>query len=325
MSSLSFIFRTDVHAADKSPTSWKGDYPAEIDSSLKQIGELARKHNAIAVLDGGDFIHVKSPSKTSHGLIARVARIHSLYPCDVFAVAGNHDITYNNLGTLERQPLGVLFDAGVFKQLHEQVFKVDGTQVRVVGVPYVPDRALEYLRSLKKQPGDDHLFAVVHALAGKDPPDHAEDFFNEPVFRYRDLITEDGPDVWMFGHWHRDQGIEHIDGRWFVNQGAVSRGALVRENLERTPKVALIIADGPDLRIESIPLSVSAATEVFDIERKERRDRESEVVEQFVRKLEDNIRATTSEMSVEDALQSLDFAPDVRSLALEYLERAREK
>lgn len=321
---LVFVFRTDVHAADKGPASWKADYAAEIDSSLEQIGEIARAHQATAVLDGGDFIHLKPPSKTSHGLVARVARIHSRYPCPTYAVAGNHDMVYNNIDTLERQPLGVLFDSGVFKQLQEEVFRVDGTQVRVVGIPYASDLKLEQLRALKKKPGDDHLFAVVHALAGKDPPDHAEDFFNEPVFRYRDLITPDGPSVWMFGHWHKDQGIEHIDGRWFVNQGAVSRGALVRENLERTPKVAVIFADGSDLRIESVPLKVAPGSEVFDVERKERRDREGEVIERFVRRLEENAKFDPS-MSMADTLTTLDFAPDVRSLALEYLERAGEK
>lgn len=695
MSRLAFLFRTDVHAADKSPDSWKGDYPGEIWANLEQIGVLAQKHQVAAVLDGGDFFHVKAPTRNSHGLVAKVARIHAAYPCPVWSIEGNHDMAYNQLDTIERQPLGVLYDSGVFKNLREEVFG----SVRVIGVPFVPDRGLEYLRALKKKPGDTKLIAIVHALAGKNPPGHVEDFFGEPVFRYRDLVFDDGPDVWCFppgtpvldgcyrpipietvtehlevlgrghdlvhveavhparqvaedlvrldiegvpplvtgstqehpywvvqglscvlpsrsdrrchpdmlrtsypcnkcasaphveatwvaagkiaagdfvalpvpkipvgapsdpglarllgyyaaeghiitnhngepvagvawsfhaketdlhadvtnlvkqhfdldtkihpagdncvqlcaygkeiaefftehagrysdqkslstwifgrsamdraeflvgwmlgdghvrsgkvevlgatasrtlafqafflalsiglrpyftirppkahqnhpchvisfygddgdlltrrlgicppprsktkvagffsdglyyvrvretsrwryegpvhnfrtntgeyvaggvlvhncfGHWHKDQGIEVLDGRWFVNQGAVSRGALVRENLERTPKVALIEIDGPDLNVTSIPLKVAPSSEVFDLARKERRDKEGEIIERFVRRLEEDAKFDPS-ASIEESVQGLDFAPDVRALALSYLERAREE
>lgn len=324
MNRLAFLFRTDVHAADKSPDSWKGDYPSEIWSNLEQIGELAKLHRAAAVLDGGDFFHVKAPTRNSHGLVAKVSRIHAGYPCPTYSIEGNHDIAYNNLDTIERQPLGVLYEAGVFRHLREEEFVDGDCRVRVVGVPYVPDRGLEYLRSLKKKPGDTRLIAIVHALAGSNPPAHVEDFFGEPVFRYGDLLFDDGPDVWCFGHWHKDQGIELIEGRWFVNQGAVSRGALVRENLERTPKVALITVAGSDLNVDSIPLKVAPAKEVFDLDRKERRDKEGEIIERFVRRLEEDAKFDPA-ASIETSVQSLEFAPEVRSLALQYLERAREK
>ncbi len=58
MSVIRFIFRTDVHVSDRSPASWKGDYPAEVWANLEQVGELAREHGALAVLDGGDYFHV---------------------------------------------------------------------------------------------------------------------------------------------------------------------------------------------------------------------------------------------------------------------------
>jgi DNA repair exonuclease SbcCD nuclease subunit len=108
MSRVAFVFRTDTHVSDRSPASWKGDYPSEIWSNLDQIGQLALKHGAAAVLDGGDFFHVKAASKNPHALVAKSAQIHRSYPCPTFCVEGNHDISYNNLETLERQPLGVL-------------------------------------------------------------------------------------------------------------------------------------------------------------------------------------------------------------------------
>lgn len=325
MGRLAFIFRTDVHAADRSPSSWKGDYPEEILSSLEQIGQLAKQEGVTAVLDGGDFFHVKTAIRNSHSLVIKVAKLHSAYPCPTWCIEGNHDISGNNLETIEQQPLGVLYSTGVFQHLRDEKFTTeDGEYVRVVGVPYDPDRTLQDLRSIQKC-GEDRLIAVVHALAGKHPPAHVEDFFGEPVFKYRDLITENGPDVWCFGHWHRDQGIEEIDGRYFINQGSVSRGALVRENLERIPKVALIeVVYGGNLRVTSIPLKVAPAEEVFDLEKKDRRDREIEIIDQFVTVLGESVEFDPS-VGIEENVQKLDFALDVRSMAVDYLALAREQ
>lgn len=325
MSRIAFIFRTDVHAADKSPDSWKGDYPGEIWSNLEQIGALARKHNCRAVLDGGDFFHVKSATKNSHGLVTRIAEIHSAYPCPVYSIEGNHDITYNDLESVERQPLGVLYATGVFRHLRDELFEDGALRVRVVGFPYKSDRDLKELRSARKQPNDSALLAVVHALAGKKPPDHVEEFFGEPVFQYDRLIARDGPDAWMFGHWHRDQGIEQIDGRYFINQGAVSRGSLVRENLERTPKVALVEVTEHGVKVTSIPLVVAPAVDVFDLEKKERRERENAVINQFAEKIHNTVVVDTSAdiASNVDAFESEGFEPDVIALTRHYLQLAR--
>jgi len=320
---VKFIFRTDVHAADKGPSSWKGDYPAEIRSNLVQIGEIARKHGATAVLDGGDFFHVKDAVKNSHALVKDIMSLHNeYYPCPVYCVEGNHDIVGNNLTTLSKQPLGVLIESGVFRELREEVFTDGLDQVRIVGFPYSSERTLREIQEARKQPGDTCLIAVVHALAGENPPANVEDFFGEPVFRYDTMIVEGGPDVLLFGHWHRDQGIVQLEGRFFVNQGAVSRGALVRENLERTPKVALIeVADGV-ITVKAMPLTVLPAEEVFDVERKERLEKEALAIDQFVAQMEADSEEDTPK-DIDTSLSVLNFAPEVRKRAQVYLERAR--
>jgi exonuclease SbcD len=322
MPRISFVYRTDVHVADRSPVSWKGDYPAEIWDNLEQVGRIASEFHATAVLDGGDYFHVKAAARNPHALVYKTAKIHSAYPCPVFCIEGNHDISYNNLDTIERQPLGVLYASKVFNHLREEVFNDGGLQVRVVGVPYSPFRSLDELKAIQKQPGDDFLIAVVHALAGEAPPGMVEDFFNEPVFTYRDLITPDGPDVWMFGHWHKDQGIVEIDGKRFVNQGALSRGALVNENLTRTPKAALVEVTPSGIIITSKPLIVAPAADVFDLERKERHENERRNIDDFVQRLQMDAAFDPS-ASIESNVESLGFAADVKALALDYLERAR--
>jgi DNA repair exonuclease SbcCD nuclease subunit len=321
---ISFVFRTDVHVADKGPASWKGDYSEEIWSNLEQVGQLAVKYGADAVLDGGDYFHVKTASRNSHALIYRTAEIHRGYPCPTYCVEGNHDITYNNLGSIERQPLGVLYASGIFKHLRDVVFESEGMRVRVVGVPYNPKQTLEDLLSIQKQPEDDYLVAVVHALAGENPPAKVEEFFGEPVFRYRDLVTPGGPDIFAFGHWHKDQGVVRIGNQQFVNHGALSRGSLTNENMSRTPNASLLEFTPERATVTVIPLRVLPAEEVFDVEQKERVETEGKSIDAFVERLQADVQFD-SEESITDNLSRLDFASEVRELALGYLEQARSR
>jgi DNA repair exonuclease SbcCD nuclease subunit len=322
MPRISFIFRTDTHVSDKSPASWKGDYPEEIWSNLEQIGRMTVEHGVTAVLDGGDYFHVKAAGRNSHASIFRTAEIHKAYRCPTYCIEGNHDLAYNNLESIDRQPLGVLYACGVFQHLREAVFTDGGLQVRVVGVPYNPKRTLEELRSIQKKPGDDFLVAIVHALAAESPPAKVEDFFGEPVFRYADLVTPNGPDAFCFGHWHRDQGIVEIQGKQFVNQGAVSRGALIHENTTRTPQVSLLEFEPGVARFRTLPLIVAPAEDVFDFEKKERAESENHSIDSFIERLqEDAVFDPTA--TIEGNIRTLDFATEVRDLALQYLEQAR--
>lgn len=321
MSKLTFIFRTDVHASEHSPESWRGDYAAEIWSNLEQIGDLARSCGARAVLDGGDFFHVKAPTQNSHRLVAKVAALHQSYPCPVWCIEGNHDVKHNNLETLPDQPLGVLYNSRVFNHLRDETFTDGELSVRVVGVPYSPFRTVEDLLSIRKR-GNETLIAIVHALAGENPPSSVEEFFGEPVFRYEQLVAEGGPDVWCWGHWHQDQGIVRVRDRWFVNQGAVSRGALSRENLNRQPKVAVIEVTPGAIAITPHVLNVAPAADVFDLERKERQDQQSAAVEQYVARIQMDLMVD-EKGAVEETIAKLDFAREIHALAISYLQQAR--
>jgi DNA repair exonuclease SbcCD nuclease subunit len=319
---MRFIFRTDVHLSDRGPASWKGDYTEEILDCLRQIGRLATKTEAEAVLDGGDYFHLKAPTRNPHWIVEKSAEIHKAYPCPVYSVVGNHDITHNNLETLEKQPLGVLIKTGVFRYLREQVFEEGNLRVRVVGVSYNPFLTLEELRAIKKKPGDTHLIAVVHALATEKPTGREEELYKEPVFRYADLVSREGPDLYCFGHWHKDQGITKVKNTHFVNQGAVSRGSLSRENLGRTPKVSLLEVSESGIRTQQIPLKVLPSKDAFDLERKQRLDREEQTISQFIEQMKMSVQDSSGD--IDSTLEGMgDFARDVRDMAREYLEKAR--
>jgi exonuclease SbcD len=264
---LRLVWRSDVHMADVSPGSRTDDWVEAICDKLRQVGKIAWGVKAQAVIDGGDFFHVKSPVRTSHRTIRRSVEIHKEgYPCPVYANFGNHDSVYGDIRWLHQQPLGVLYEAGVFQRLydeHEALFESGGVTVRVVGVPY---HGVQYDRDrLNIKKGDeDYLVVAAHLLATDTTQDSFYD--GEDVIRYSDLRDLDA-DVWCFGHWHQDQGIQEIaDGKWVVNIGSLTRGSLSQDNLDRAPACA-VLAFGPEgVCIERRDLQVEPASEVFDVQ-----------------------------------------------------------
>lgn len=315
------VWRTDVHMADRGPESRKDDWPKTVLDKLSQVRAVAEKVGAAAVLDGGDFFHVKSPSRNSHALVQMTAEHHADYPCPVYCTPGNHDCTYGDYAFLPQQPLGVLYSTGVFKRLydeHEAVFEQDGVRVRVVGVPYHGTKYdLDRFRNIKR--GDEHhLVCVAHVLASERG---GTMFEGEDIVRYSDLL-DTAPDVLMFGHWHKDQGVTTLGDKTFVNIGSLTRGSLSQDEVERQPACAVLsfMPTGRDIRV--VRLKVKPADEVFDVERRQRVESRRMEMDAFVSTLRDTLTQEPSEGGVAGLLAGMAEVPEqVRERALAYLER----
>lgn len=322
MSQIRFLTSTDEHLADLAPGFRKDDYRDAILEKVRFQGDLARKFGASAVLRGGDFFHVKAANKTTMRTMALAARIHRSYAMPTYALPGNHDMSNNDPESLPQQPLGVMFGSGVFERLTDAVFTDGSMKVRVVGVEYTTDLQLDGLCDMVRKKDENHTVAVVHALAAMAPEERIQSFFHEPVFDYRDLVFPGCPDVYVFGHYHKDQGVVEHMGVKFVNLGAVSRGALTFENLERRPKSGLISIDSRGVSVEEYVLPSADASQVFDLELKKRLDTERKSLNDFIVQLQAN-RDMASDTGMAGRKAELDKLPaDLRSLALEVLEAA---
>jgi hypothetical protein len=194
---VTLIWRTDVHLADDPPQSRTDDWTTSILDKVSQIGQIAKDTEATAVLDGGDFFHVKSPSRNSHNLVGLAAAVHAGYPCPVYSTIGNHDVKYGNSDFLNEAPLGTLFSTGVFRRLYDQyeaVFTEGVVKVRVVGIPYHGTK-YDMNRFTGIVKGDeDFLVVIAHVLANSKG---GTLFEAEDVVSYSDLVNLD-PDVWCF-------------------------------------------------------------------------------------------------------------------------------
>jgi hypothetical protein len=190
---MSFTVRTDCHVHDKAPQSRVDDYLQTCLNSLRQIGEHAERTNAIAVLDNGDFFHAKAATKNSHLMVREVIDLHrSHYPCPVYCNPGNHDFPFNNIEYLDRQPLGVLFAAGIFERMYDHTFERGDLKVRVVGFPY--KRVFTEEEFDLERGEEDVLIVCAHTFAS---PKGGELFGTERALSYYDL-SEASPDIFCF-------------------------------------------------------------------------------------------------------------------------------
>ena len=326
--SVNLVWRTDVHMADKGPASRLDDWPETVLHKLGQVRDLALEVNAAAILDGGDFFHIKSPGRNSHSLIHRVAEHHANYPCPVYCTPGNHDSVYGDYSFLPQQPLGVLFSTEVYRRLydeHEAVFTSPVSpefKVRVVGIPYHGNRYdMDRFHSIQK--GDeDVLICVAHVLASKQG---GTMFEGEDIVRYRDLL-ETAPDVYCFGHWHMDQGVEILEGdsgeKHFINLGSLTRGSLSQDELRREPASAVIRCSPGGVEVDVHRLIVLPAEEVFDVEGRARQVRQQLEMDAFVTRIRDALAPPEESLDLRESVLGIEDLPnDVRERALDYLEK----
>jgi DNA repair exonuclease SbcCD nuclease subunit len=336
---IRFVWRSDVHLSDKAPASRKDDWVETVLGKLRQTILAANKIEAAAIIDGGDFFHIKSPGRTSHHLIHRVAELHKQANCPIYANVGNHDCIYGDIDYLDQQPLGVLFTTGVFKRLygeHEAVFTeflggghmgepTKQLKVRFVGIPYqgtVYDTSwFDHI----ERGDEDYLVVVAHLLASYDG---GSMFGAEDVIKYETLLDHPA-DVFMFGHWHKDQGVVVMEGvdeeagkeKVFVNVGSMTRGSLSDDEVKREPSIAVLDFTPEGVRATPVKLKVAPVEEVFDVERRKQVETRFSSIDSFVSSLKTEISGE-DKPSIQEAVEGMDLPDKVREQALLYLEQA---
>lgn len=319
---IKLLWRTDVHLADKTPRRRTGDWTHDVVTKLQWIGDLATSNKIDAVLDGGDFFDVKSPTRNSHSLVRQAFYAHENYPCPVYALVGNHDVKYGKYEYLPEQPLGVLFSSKLFQEFggdKEVTIVKDGVKVRIVGIPYHGTAYDFSLLSNLKKGNEDYLLVACHLLARKG--ETGSMFESEDIVGYNFLDTIPDVDCWFFGHWHKDQGITKLpNGSYVVNVGSLTRGSLHLDDLDREPCVVEVQASLEGLELVRHNVPIRPATEAFKIEEAVREKEDKQRMVDIVERMKALASDGWSDLTLKERVQTLNASQGAKEQAIAYLE-----
>lgn len=310
----------DTHLSDTPPSIRTPSYRDDILAKLRFITADAADRNCEVIIGLGDMFHVKNPSKTSHRLVTLTAEaLTNERMTPVLLVDGNHDVqnARSDLSSLGAQPLGVLTQINPVGLLRGPVLTKD---VLLFGIPWTEpltkddhDGLLPHLADLAEaverayRQGVGRAVIATHASIFPDsqtPPYehiHASDFAA--------LIAEVTPEMDVtvaYGHIHDPHGVYEAGGIRFINNGAISRGSLHTETLNRKP--VYTVFDTESGKAEAVPIPHKPAHEVFMLTKHEltngnaeESETVSDVAEEFLSTVAGGI-ATGGRFSVEHLL-----------------------
>lgn len=319
-----FVTVGDIHIADRPPSLRTETYADDILAKVEYIVAYAKKIGADAILLLGDVFHLKSPVRTSHGLVKRLANALTAAGIPVIIVPGNHDVSNDRMESLARQPLGMLAEVEGIELLmgpHETF--------PIYGIPYLndwhgllPHYMNKYTKWADEKRVEDEGFwplLITHAPifpVGEDPP-------------YEYVGSDDWVELQQngdcaYGHIHDPHGVYRPSDSWNVtmcNYGAISRGSLHEATLKREP--AFGTWDGTPGGFERHLIPVRPVEAVFRLAEKEDIDEKQERAGAFLEAVGSTSLERLSLEEVAAKAEQANLRPATKGLVLKLLEDAQ--
>lgn len=246
---LNLVWVTDLHFSAVPPGRRKDNYEGALFDKLEFVRSLTKRLHA-ACLVGGDVFHIKHPKAPGNSLsmIERLIRTFSSFPEEkVWGAIGNHDISFDRMDTLPKQPLGILIAAGVYHNLVTDPVVFTNTdetvKVSVEAFPYAEGEATirNIMSAPPRLPSITQRIGIVHAYGH---PGGAAAMFGTRTIGYNELDGSDF-DLLLWGHDHSRHGVEDVGQTTHINLGSMARAAFQYDELDR-PVVAAVLSFQPD-------------------------------------------------------------------------------
>ena len=267
---IRFIYFTDTHYNASSPENRKDNLVETALIKTQEIVELGWQHDIDFMLIGGDFFHRPDVTDLYAG---RVADIYVKAGVPIFVVPGGHDTFGNNVGQLRKSKLGLLSKSGLFHLLiHPEKDRViienKGLTLQLTGTASNYGMDYEHIEEdyVIKYKDADYAVHVPHGML------MPKAFIPGAKTVFIDQIKHTLADMTLGAHYHIGFDPVEVDGKIFINPGAMVRRTSDLKEIDRIPKVVLVTIDREGIKYELIPLKTARpGNEVLDrteIERK---------------------------------------------------------
>lgn len=318
-----FMVRNDLHNADRPPLGRTDSYTDDILAKQEESLEIAAQTACDFIIDTGDWFHKFRGVVNMNRLLVRLLEMYKNPPCDIYATAGNHDLSYSGVESVFSMPFGVMIEAGVINWLDTaRIIEANGVEALFVPRNWEPHiDTLPSIFNLKKaevamRPKGGPTIMVAHASIV--PPGDSRPY---PHFDADKLPTE-LLHVLLCGHIHEDLGIHQLaSGCWFANIGSVARVERTKHNLERRPEVLTVTLDGSDIEFERHPLTSARPAEEVFFDQEVTTERE---LGEFAENLETALELEETPMEELIARYTKDDSPEVVERLRRYLTEAEE-
>lgn len=321
---MRLLFVTDTHFRGTTPQHRRDNLPATEKEKWREVTGLARTLGVTAVLHGGDLWDAPNPSLA---VGAEFAALLQELPVPLYIVPGNHDIFGQNPATLPRTMLGLLARLGLVHLLEpgQPVWlKENGLTVRLTGqgFHYDLDRREPALDYVVAKDDCDVAIHIVHGMLLQRPI-----FPGAPCTLIEQVASLTRADYTLCGHAHLGFPETQVDGRWFLNPGALVRLSALPQEMERTPQIILLDFNGGSCRHRTIPLQCARpGDEVLDRTLLERAAFREEKLALFVQGIRagGEYQGTGLEEIIDSIARQKGLAEEVRAEALRRLGQAQD-
>ena len=234
---MKILYFTDTHIRGTNPKNRTDGFVETLKLKLTEVADICNKENIDYVFHGGDLFDRPDISISTVG---EFVNIFKKFNRQIYIVSGNHDIFGHNQKTINRTMLGLLSNFGIFKLVDENPIFIekDNIKLQLSAYPFTFEmeeyKNKEKYKVLKKCEDADYAIHMVHGFLIDKP------FIKNVPHTLISEIADTKADITLAGHYHFGFKTQIIDGKYFINPGALVRISNSLEEMKRKPKVIVI-------------------------------------------------------------------------------------